>query len=155
MGKRLLQHPWRGLQGRSAPCVEIFVFDELKINSFRPFFSQNILKIHLENTKKKWVGPIFLRGKRILLPPTPKSVGASDVWAHGGIFEIHLAGVGGSNIFHYHLLSFSLSFSFLPSLFFFLLFFFFFGSAPAGCFSTQSTPLDTPMNTNLKLGPTT
>ena len=31
MGKRLLQLPWRGLQGGSAPCVEIFVFDELKI----------------------------------------------------------------------------------------------------------------------------
>ena len=97
MGKGLLQHPWRRLQGGSAPSVEIFVFDELKINSFRPFFSQNNLKIHLKNTKKKWVGPIYLRGKGYSYPPhthTPKIVGAFDVWAHGGIFEIHLARVG-------------------------------------------------------------
>ena len=69
MSKRLLQHPWLGFQGESAPCVEIFVFDELKTNSFRPFFSQNILKIHLKNTKKKWVGPIFLREKDTRTPP--------------------------------------------------------------------------------------
>ena len=30
-------HPWRGLQGGSAPCVEISVFDELKIINFRTF----------------------------------------------------------------------------------------------------------------------
>ena len=153
MGKGLLQHPWLELQVGGAHCVEIFVFDELKINSFidiifMPFFSPNILKIHVKNTKKKWVGPIFLRGKRILLCPpthTPKIVGASDVWARGGIFEIHLAVVGGSNIFHYHWLSFfhsfSFSFSFLLSFsFFFLLFFFFSGSRMRGASATKAPP---------------
>ena len=48
MGKSLLQHPWRGLQGGSTPCVEIFCIWWAKSNSFRPFFSQNILKIHLK-----------------------------------------------------------------------------------------------------------
>ena len=32
----------------SAPCIEIFVFDELKINSFRPF----LVKISLKFTQK-------------------------------------------------------------------------------------------------------
>ena len=154
MGKRLLQHPWRGLQGGSAPCVELFVFDELKINSFRPFFSQNILKIHLKNTKKKWVGPIFWGGKGYSYPPhtnTPKIVGASDEWVHGGIFEIHLAGVGSSKIFHYHWLSFfpsfSFSFSFLLSFsFFFLLSFFWGGPRMQGASAPEAPHLDTPMS---------
>ena len=35
--------PGGGCKG-GAPCVENFVFDELKINSFRPFLSQNKLR---------------------------------------------------------------------------------------------------------------
>ena len=68
---------------------------------------------------------IFEGEKDTATPPhKPKIVGASHVWAHGGIFEIHLTRVGGSNIFHYHwlafFLSFSFSFSFLLSFFLFL-----------------------------------
>ena len=135
--------PGGGLQGGSAPCAENFVFDELKINSFRPFLSWDSPK----NTKKNGYRPYIFEGEKDTATPThkPKIVGASDVWAHGGIFEIHLMRVGGSNIFHYHwlafFLSFSFSFSFLLSFsFFFFPLLFFFGSARAGCFSTQSTP---------------
>ena len=46
-------HPWRGLQWDSVLCVEISVFDELKIINFRPFiFSLNFLKIRLKIIKK-------------------------------------------------------------------------------------------------------
>ena len=61
---------FKGAKGYSStPCVETFVFDELKIDNFRPFFSLSFLKIRLKITNKKSVGPIILRGKRILLPP--------------------------------------------------------------------------------------
>ena len=41
----------RGAAPLAYPCVETFVFDELKINYFRPFFSLNFLKIRLKITK--------------------------------------------------------------------------------------------------------
>ena len=51
MGKGLLQHPGGGggLKGGSAPCEEIFVFDELKNQSFQALF---LVKISLKFTWK-------------------------------------------------------------------------------------------------------
>ena len=75
-GQKVTPAPLAGAARGIAPCIEIFVFDEQKINNFRPFFSLNFLKICLKITKKKWVGPIFLRGKGYSYPPTPKIVEA-------------------------------------------------------------------------------
>ena len=58
-GQKVTTAPLAGVARGKRPLRRSFVFDELKINSLRPSFSQNILKIHLKNTKKKWVGPIF------------------------------------------------------------------------------------------------
>ena len=43
----------KGAAPLAYPCIETFVFDELKVNNFRPFFSLNFLKIRLQITKNK------------------------------------------------------------------------------------------------------
>ena len=86
-----------------------------------------------------------MRGKGYSPPPThtPKIVGASDVWAHGGIFEIHLAGVKGGSLFFIIIgfLSFLLFLLFFPSFpLFCLLFFFFFRVRACGVLQHPKHP---------------
>ena len=79
-GLKVTPAPLAGIQGGSVPCVETFVFDELKINNFRPFFSPNFLKICLKITKKIGRPYNFEGGKNTPTPPppphTPKIIGA-------------------------------------------------------------------------------
>ena len=61
-------HPWRELQGGSALCVEISVFDELKNINFRPFiFKSKFPWNSPKNYQEKWIGTPLLRKKILYL----------------------------------------------------------------------------------------
>ena len=118
-GQKVTPAPLAGVaRGKRPLCRKFCIWWAKNHCSFRPFFSQNIFKIHLKNTKKKWVGPIFLRGKRIILPPTYTHLKLLGRRCMGPWRDIWNPFCGGRGLKY-----FSLSLVFVLSFLLFLLFF--------------------------------